>query len=192
MIKSFVNISILNDLSSDIKKSLEELARKTVCIGIPEEENTVREGGDITNAQLLYIQTHGVRDLEMRKAMQKDLDGGMPYSEAHELYIHEYGSPLYNVPPRPVLIPALEDNKEVLAELMIDAAILALNGGDVSRGLDYVGQEGQNSAQRWFVDPKNNWAPNSQKTVEGKGSERPLISSGELRQKITYVIKEGG
>lgn len=188
MLNGFTNVIVTKDLTDDIKNSLEELAKKTVCVGIPEEENTMHDG--IANAELLYIHTNGIRDVSMRRAMQHDLES-MPYSKAHELYVHENGSPLWHAPPRPVLEPALDNNKEQMAELMKDAAIVALEGGNITPELETIGMQGQNIARDWFTNPANKWAPNSQDTIKRKGSDKPLIDSGEMRKAITYIVKDG-
>ena len=174
MLNGFTNVSITNDLTKDIKKSLEDLAKKTVCVGVP--DSTEHPDSKITNAELLYIHTHGVRDTTMRKKMQHDLDSGIPYSKAHEMYVHENGSPLWNVPPRPVLEPAMDNSKEVIAEQMKKAIETILEG---------------NIARDWFTDPENKWHKNSDDTIKRKGSDKPLIDTGELRKSITYIIKEG-
>lgn len=36
------------------------------------------------------------------------------------------------------------------------------------------------------------WAPNAPSTVKKKGSDKPLIDTGTMRQNVQYVIKEGG
>ncbi|KON09689.1 hypothetical protein HYH70_17965 [Clostridium botulinum] len=189
MLNGFTNVSITNDLTKDIKKSLEDLAKKTVCIGVP--DSTEHSDGKITNAELLYIHTHGVRDTTMRRKMQHDLDSGVPYSKAHEMYVHENGSPLWNVPPRPVLEPAMDSNRELISEEMKQAAIRALDGNNVTAELNKVGMLGQNIAQNWFTNPKNNWAKNSDDTIKRKGSDNPLIDTQGLRRSIIYTIKEG-
>lgn len=189
MFKSKINVTVSKSLTEEVMKSVKELANKTICVGIPEEENVQRDDG-ITNAQLLHLHTHGVRDKEMRKAMQKDLDGGMSYGKAHELYLSEYGSPLHRVPPRPVLLPSLEYNKEDLAEMMRDAAINVLDGKDANIELVKIATEGQNIARDWFTNPSNDWPENAQSTIDRKGSERPLIDSGDLRKSIVGVVKD--
>lgn len=189
MLNGFTSVAITKDLTEDIKRSLEDLAKKTVCVGIPEEENVIND--DIANAELLYIHTHGVRDVTMRKAMQHDLDSGTPYSKAHELYVHENGSPLWHSPPRPVLEPSIDANKEIIAEQMKQVAVAALDGNNPSTELEKVGMLGQNVARDWFTNPENKWPANSPETVKRKGSDMPLIDTGELRKSITYVIKEG-
>jgi hypothetical protein len=188
MLNGFTNVVVNKDLTDDIKNSLMDLAKKTICVGIPEEENTVHDG--IANAELLYIHTNGIRDVSMRRAMQHDLES-MPYSKAHELYVHENGSPLWHAPPRPVLEPAIDNGKEQVAELMKDVAKVALDGGDITPALEEVGLQGQNIARAWFTNPANNWAPNSKITIARKGSDKPLIDSGEMRKAITYVVKDG-
>lgn len=194
MLNGFINVTVSKDLTEEIRASLEELKRKTVCIGVPQEENAERKAGKdstITNAQLVYVHTNGVRNRNMINLMQHNLDSGMPYSKAHEMYVHENGSPLWDIPPRPILQPAIENSKEQLAELMKLALLDALNGKNVSVSLMKVGMQGQNAARAWFTDPSNGWAENSKNTIHMKGSDRPLINTGELRKSIIYVIKDG-
>ncbi|WP_297428657.1 hypothetical protein [Clostridium sp.] len=190
MLNGFTNVTITKDLTEDIKKSLSELTKKTVCIGVP--DSTEHPDGKITNAQLMYVHTNGVRDKDMIKEMQHDLKD-MPYSKAHELYVHEHGSPLWKVPPRPILQPAMDNkqNQEQIAELMKDAVNVALEGGNISPALEDVGMQGQNVARDWFTNPENDWAENAKSTIKAKGSDKPLIDTGELRKSITYVIKDG-
>jgi len=187
MLNGFTNVTVTKNITSDIIKSLKDLAKKTVCIGIP--DSIEHPDSKITNAQLLYIHTNGIRKKDMIDEMQHNED--KPYSEAYELYIHEHGSPLWHSPPRPVLEPALDNSKDQIAELMKDAVDVAMEGGNVSPALNEVGLQGQNIARAWFVNPDNKWAPNAPTTIKSKGSEKPLIDEGTLRQSITYVIKDG-
>ncbi|CAI3646946.1 conserved hypothetical protein [Clostridium neonatale] len=171
-------------------KSLNDLAKKTVCIGVP--DSTEHPDSNVTNAELMYIHTNGARETSMINAMQHNINNDMPYSEAHELYVHENGSPLWNIPPRPILEPAIENGKEQIAERMKEVANDALDGKNISPGLEKVGMEGQNIARDWFTNPSNNWAPNAKSTIDKKGSDRPLIGeTGHLRGSITYVVKDG-
>lgn len=190
MLNAFSKVVVNKDISRDLLKSLDDLAKKTVCVGIPQEEDNHR-GDDITNAELLYIHTNGIRDTSMIREMQHDLDSGTPYSIAHELYVHENGSPLWQSPPRPVLEPALDNIKEEIAEQMKEVANVAIDGGAVGVELKKVGEMGQNAARDWFTNPENKWPKNSEDTIKRKGSDKPLIDTGELRKSIVYVIKEG-
>ncbi len=189
MLNGFVNVAIDRDLTDNLLESLNTLAKKTVCIGVP--DSTEHPDTKITNSELMYIHTNGVRDTTMIRAMQHDIDAGKPYSAVHEFYVHEKGSPLWNVPPRPILEPAMENGKEQLAELMKDAAGDALEGKNITQSLEKVGLQGQNIARAWFTNPNNNWAENSDETIKRKKSDKPLINTGELRKSIIYVIKDG-
>lgn len=190
MLNGFCNVAIDRDLTEDILKSLGDLAKKTVCIGVP--DSTEHPDSKVTNAELMYIHTNGARDTEMIHSMQHDIDSGMQYSKAHELYVHENGSPLWNIPPRPILEPAMDNGKEQIAALMKDIAVDALEGKNIQPGLEKVGMQGQNICRDWFTNPANNWAANAESTIKAKGSDRPLIGeTGHLRESITYVIKDG-
>ena len=190
MLNGFCNVAIDKDLTDDILKSLNDLAKKTVCIGVP--DSTEHPDSNVTNAELMYIHTNGARNKSLIESMQHNIDANMPYSEAHELYVHENGSPLWNIPPRPILEPAIENGKEQIAERMKEVANDALDGKNISPGLEKVGMEGQNIARDWFTNPSNNWAPNAKSTIDKKGSDRPLIGeTGHLRGSITYVVKDG-
>lgn len=180
------------DKTNEIKKLLDGLARKQVFVGIPEGGERVEEPGQaITNAQLLYVHTHGVRQKAMRDEMNPKVESGeMTYSKAYELWLQTHGSPLWHSPPRPVLEPAIEHNKEAIAKQLRRVSEVALEGGDPTPELHKAGMMGQNFARDWFTNPANGWPPNSPATVKRKGSDKPLIDTGELRKAITYVVKE--
>lgn len=171
----------------------EKLANKRVLVGIPAENSTRKDGGDrINNAELLYIQSHGVRKEEMRAEMQAHIDSGKKYSEAHSLYIQSHGSPLWHIPPRPVLEPAVEANKDRIARPLQRAVTAGLKGDDLrmDQELEKAGIVAENAAKRWFENPENGWPPNAPATVKAKGSDSPLIDTGEMRKAITHVVVE--
>lgn len=195
MFDGIIDVAIKQDLTEDLRKSLEELKNKMVCVGIPEEENVVHSTENhekITNAQLLYIHTHGIRDKEMIQEMQHNMSKGTPYSKAYEFYVHEHGSPLFRVPPRPVLAPAIENSKEMIAEQMKLTFQAVLDGSNSSVELNKIGMLGQNIARAWFTSPENKWATNSPLTVKKKGSDRPLIDTGALRKSLTWILRNKG
>ena len=171
---------------------LKELRESDILVGIPEQKASPR--GKINDAELLYIHTHGIRKQSMRQEMQRAMDGGSPYSEAYQLYIQEHGSPLWHSPPRPVLEPAIRDSKEEIAEQLSKAVVSLLDGNPVgcSAELQKAGMVAENAARGWFTNPKNGWPPNAPVTAEQKGSDKPLIDTGELRKSITHVVRRRG
>jgi hypothetical protein len=117
---------------------------------------------------------------------------------AELLFIHTNGSPLRNIPARPVIEPALEDDAPVITDILAEATKAMLEGNEDKAFtlLEKAGLEGQGASQDWFDNPKNGWAPNSPTVIAAKlkkgGTEpKPLIDTGEMRKSITYVVRKG-
>lgn len=211
MSDGFLNVSVGQDLTANMFDFLKKLEKKTICVGIPQEQDTVQE--KIKQSELLFIHTNGIRDREMINEMNVSMgttpDGmpsnpdfneftgnmskGMPYSAAYQLFITAHGSPMWHSPPRPVIEPAIEDDKEIIAGILKQAVVAGLDG-DLAMSeqkLNEAGLEGQSASQEWFTNPKNDWPENSAKTIKMKKSDQPLIDTGSMRKAITYVIKNG-
>lgn len=118
---------------------------------------------------------------------------GADINNAELLYIHTNGSPLRNIPARPVIEPALKANKDKIMAEYSKAVSAAAEGndGELMSALTRTGLAGENAARDWFTDPRNEWEPNSPKTIARKGSSRPLIDTGALRKAITHVVRYG-
>ena len=168
-----------------------ELSKHAVYVGVP-EKTSPRPGEPISNAQLAFIHTHGVRAWKMRTAMNVAMKGSgkLSYSAALALYIHTFGSPLYQVPPRPIVEPAIKANmKKLEGEFKLAAkAGLAGNKAQVQTHLRRAGMMAQNFVRAWFTDPRNHWAKNAPSTIRPKKSSRPLIDTGDLRKSMTYIV----
>ncbi len=176
-----------------ILDGLKGLTGAAVYVGIP-EKNAARKGDPVTNAQLAFLLTHGVRDVDMRRIMYAaQHNRKITYSQALALYIHSYGSPLWQIPPRPIIEPAIEDkqNRRVIEKELELAAKAALDGKkeEVRKHLQRAGMIAQNVVRGWFTNPRNHWAPNAPSTIKRKGSSQPNIDTGDLRKSITYVVE---
>lgn len=117
---------------------------------------------------------------------------GEVINNAELLYIHTNGSPLQNIPARPVIEPAIEasDNREMIEAELAECADAELDGkiDEAVNHLIKAGQVGSNAAKRWFRDPRNGWPENKPSTIAAKGSDQPMIGiTGELRRAITHV-----
>ena len=214
MFTGSVNVSASGNGLADLAKSLRDLEGAEVLVGIPEE--TSGREGDPTNAQLAFIHTHGVHTAAVRRAIGDNMQmgpggvphtpgfdallgniaGGMTYSAALSMYIHEHGSAAWRIPPRPIVEPAISDpeNAKTLGERMRETAVAALdrNAGAVEQGLGDLAQTAENLVKEWFVNPRNLWAANAASTIARKGSDRPLIDIGALRAAIRGVIRRKG
>lgn len=193
MVNGFVRICKKLDKAGEIAKRLKILTELEAYVGIPAETSS-RGSKGINSAELLYIQSHGARKKAMREEMQESMDSGKTYSAAHSLYVQTHGSPMWHIPPRPVLEPAIEDKLEPIAGKLKEAAQEALKGNlpGVEQNFHKAGMIGEDAAKGWFGNPKNNWPSNSPKTVRQKGSDSPLIDTGEMRKAITYLIERKG
>ena len=191
MFSGFANVVKSVDKFQAVQKRLEEIAKQDVLVGIPQDHASRPKDEGINNAEIAYIMTHGARALQMRKDMQPDLDAGESYSKAHKMYIQTHGSPLWAVPPRPIIEPAIEfkPNREKIALELRAALTAALEDRPFATALRRAGMQAQNVVRAWFVNPANGWAPNSPLTIKLKGSSRPLIDTGELRKSIVYVVR---
>lgn len=154
-----------------LKKALNFLKDNEVYVGVP-DSTTDRE----------------LEDGEEPKLTNADL-----------LFIHTKGSPVNNIPARPVIEPALADDKERISEYLKNAAVFSLDGkeDEAQKQLSLAGLRGQNVSRNWFVNPKNNWKPNSPATIrykrrKGSTEPKPLIDTGELRKSITYFVSYKG
>lgn len=173
-----------------LRNAVKEIQKLEVYVGIPEAGSERKDSSEVSNAELVYMHTHGVRQLAMINEMQGDMDSGATYSKAHQMYIQANGSPLWKTPPRPIIEPAIENSKDKIADQLAKVATKALDGDSqgAKAQLEKAGMLGQNVVRAWFVDPANNWPANSPKTIALKGSDKPLIDTGELRKAITYVV----
>lgn len=117
---------------------------------------------------------------------------GEPVTNAGLMYIHTNGSEVMHIPPRPVIEPAIENANEIISKELSLSIESRLDGNkELSKQhLAKAGILGANASKRWFTDPRNNWAPNAPSTIAAKGSDRPLIDTGELRRAITSVTTD--
>ena len=150
--------SSVKDNSAEMLKRLKELKNLAVYVGIPQEGSSRGDGENVNNAELLYL--------------------------------HSQGSELQHIPARPVLEPSIAKNKDQIAKLLgaASAEVLKGNVSLVKPKLEQAGMYAATKAKDYFVDPDNGWEPNSPRTVERKGSSRPLIDTGSMRNAITYVV----
>jgi hypothetical protein len=120
-------------------------------------------------------------------------------TNADLLFIHTKGSPVNNIPARPVIEPAIEDASEKISKQMGMAAKKAMESNEemAIKHLSLAGMYGQNASRSWFTNPKNNWPPNSPAVIaakrrKGSTEPKPLIDTGELRKSITYFVDRKG
>jgi hypothetical protein len=105
---------------------------------------------------------------------------------------HEFGSFSEGIPPRSFLRMPIEEKRNTIIEYMSSKSVedtLVKKG--VENALALVGVMVENVIQDAFETKGfGKWQPNSQFTVDKKGSSSPLIDTGQLRRAIwSEVVK---
>lgn len=95
------------------------------------------------------------------------------------------------IPARPFLEEGIDSKRQELVEELRTQASKAVNGG--SANWNKVGTMAVGAVQEFVrSDYYKNTVPNSDRTIEYKGSDTPLIDGGNLVQSVQYVVKDGG
>ncbi len=121
-----------------------------------------------------------------------------PINNATILAINEFGSPMNNIPARPVMAIGIRNAQEAIAEQFKTAAQNALSKGlaAISTYYERAGIIASNSVKKAINSQEGIDAP-SESTLAARRSAgfkgtKALIVTGQLRNAITYVINKGG
>ena len=104
------------------------------------------------------------------------------------LALHVLGAPSRGIPQRDPLRPPLIANAQRYSDLLALGLKNALaNGTDPKIVYEKIGIVATNDVKDYFIT--GNFKALSEKTIKAKGSSKPLISTGELRNSITYEVR---
>ncbi len=156
-------LEVTKDFTKEFTAVIKKFRNDRVLVGIPEDK-TARDDGEITNAALLAI--------------------------------NNFGSPANNIPARPVMEIGIRRAQGEIAEQFRIGAVEALQGGTgaVSRAYNRAGIIASTSVKKAIndqigIEPP---APATIAAREAKGfkGKKSLIVTGQMRNAITYVVKE--
>lgn len=109
-------------------------------------------------------------------------------------YIHEFGSPIHNIPPRPWLFPAVNAMQHEAAKRLEKAADLAFDGkkNDALHALNALGLWAQAEVKKHVVEGP--FAPLRPATLAarrraGRRGTKPLLDTTQMFNAIGYVVK---
>lgn len=94
------------------------------------------------------------------------------------------------IPARPFLRQTADDNESKLVAFAQAQLKKVANGGTAEECLKSIGVYSKGLVQEKILS--GDFEPNAPSTVKRKGSDRPLIDTGRLRQSVNYVIKPKG
>lgn len=104
------------------------------------------------------------------------------------LAVHTLGAPTKGIPARDALRPPLIRNSSRYTDLLAQGLRNSLtNGTDPKIVYEKIGLVASNDVKDYFVS--GSFKPLDQKTIDRKGSSKPLIDTEELRGAITYEVR---
>lgn len=113
-------------------------------------------------------------------------DGKRPITLGDLASIHEHG--VGYIPKRAFVKPALKQNRLKYLRFAGRQITPVIRGRQTAtRVWHLLGQEAVKDVKKYMVTAK--FTALSEQTVKRKGSSRPLIDTGQLRQSVTYKIK---
>lgn len=113
-------------------------------------------------------------------------------TNAELMFIHENGSPIKNIPARPVLKMTIDyASKELIDKSLnkaIDAYLKTNKIEDFEKPLKQMCMRMQNYAREIIYSNDGRLAPNSPRVAAGKGGNHPLFNTGQLARSITCQL----
>lgn len=95
-----------------------------------------------------------------------------------------------NMPSRPFLRMSVDDNSDKINSFMSAQKRSIINGELADRILKKIGIFQKDLIQEKITE--GGFAPNAPSTIKAKGSSKPLIDTGRMRQSVNFEIKQKG
>lgn len=125
---------------------------------------------------------------EYRTYDGKNIEEAEPIETAELAKMLSFGTS--SIPPRPFLEQGIASKKEEIKKALQEEAKKALDGGKAN--WNKVGSKAVGAVQEFVRgDYYKTNVPNSKKTQEYKGSDKPLIDGADLINSLVYVVGEG-
>lgn len=157
-------VRVVRDNFAAIMAQMTALSKGDVLVGIPADETERQKGDPITNAALGYI--------------------------------HEMGAPAANIPARPWLVPGIKNAQDKISTRLGAAmrAALLQNAAERDRQLHAAGLIAASAAKAMInsnIAPALADATLAARRARGVTRENTLVDTGQLRNSVTYVVREG-
>lgn len=93
-------------------------------------------------------------------------------------------------PSRPFLRKSVDENEEKINHFLQSKKADLLQGKSAEQVLKEIGLFQKDLIQEKITE--GSFTPNAASTVRKKGSNKPLVDTGRMRQSVNYVIKKKG
>lgn len=95
-----------------------------------------------------------------------------------------------HIPSRPFLRKSVDENEGKINQFL-QAEVRSLASGKTAEALlNEIGNFQKSLVQEKITE--GSFAPNAESTIRRKGSSKPLIDTGRMRQSVNYVVKRKG
>lgn len=95
-----------------------------------------------------------------------------------------------NIPSRPFLRNSVDENENKIKSFLKSKKNDIVNGVSAEQILKEIGLFQKNLIQEKITE--GDFTPNAPSTIKKKGSSKPLIDTGRMRQSVNYVIQRKG
>lgn len=95
-----------------------------------------------------------------------------------------------NIPSRPFLRNSVDNHIKEIGNFLEDMLVKILEGASAEYVLEQTGLFQKDLIQKEITE--GSYEPNAPSTVKRKGSSKPLIDTGRMRQSVNYQIVEKG
>ncbi|TPH22896.1 hypothetical protein EUX52_02455 [Haemophilus haemolyticus] len=112
----------------------------------------------------------------------ESVEGAENFNLASLAAVLEFGNE--HIPSRPFLRQTLSENQEKYAALFTE---LFKQGLQIERIYEQLALVAQGDVQLNIA--RGNWTPNAKSTIKQKGSSKPLIDTGKMRQSVKGIVK---
>ena len=142
--------------------------------------------GNLTQAKALIERLRADKDkavyVGFPAEFDKPVEGAENFNLASLAAVLEFGNE--RIPSRPFLRQTLSENQEKYTALFTQ---LFKQGLQIERIYEQLALVAQGDVQLNIA--RGNWAPNAKSTIKQKGSSKPLIDTGKMRQSVKGIVK---
>jgi hypothetical protein len=156
----------------DIFKEMEKMKSMCVKVGVTEDVGAQKpDGGDATLAEYATYNELGVKKKKKDEDEDENTDG------------------IWFIPPRPFVRGFVDGKREQIAKTLEKLGNL-VSGGKIKAetAMARLGEYGQSGIKSYIRN--GDFTPNADSTIAKKGSSKPLIDDGILRNSIRYQVIE--
>lgn len=101
---------------------------------------------------------------------------------------NEFGTE--NIPSRPFMRDTMRNNREEINSFLASSMKRMMNGSEPEKVMNQVGSKVKGMMQKEIRDGE--FEPNKPSTIAKKGSDKPLIDTGRMRQSVIYIVRQKG